>query len=143
MGPSDGGFACVKGSHQEDFAWPFSREDGAWRSPEYPSQTSAIEACAGDCIVFNEKLTHGTWPWRGQGERRSIFMKYAPVAYSNIARRYDLGGYVQPLCAEVTRMLAPPVQGALGSSRGAGGWVDPAPEEVKGARRAAAAAARL
>ena len=29
-------------------------------------------------IIFTEKLVHGTLPWRGKGERRTLFYKYVP-----------------------------------------------------------------
>ena len=31
---------------------------------------------SGDAIIFTEKLVHGTLPWRGRGERRTLFYKY-------------------------------------------------------------------
>lgn len=30
----------------------------------------------GDALIFTEHLTHGTLPWSGEGERRTIFFKY-------------------------------------------------------------------
>jgi hypothetical protein len=29
-------------------------------------------------ILFTEKLKHGTIPWAGSGERRTLFYKYVP-----------------------------------------------------------------
>ena len=37
-----------------------------------------VEAKAGDCILFTEKLKHGTIPWSGKNERRTLFYKYVP-----------------------------------------------------------------
>lgn len=38
-----------------------------------------LEAGAGDCIVFTEKLTHATVPWESKSsERRTVFYKYVP-----------------------------------------------------------------
>ena len=33
---------------------------------------------AGDAIIFTEAMTHGTFPWTGTGERRTLFFKYTP-----------------------------------------------------------------
>jgi len=33
---------------------------------------------AGDVVVFSEALTHGTLPWRGPHERRTLLYKYSP-----------------------------------------------------------------
>ena len=33
---------------------------------------------AGTAIIFTEALTHGTLPWNGADERRTIFLKYSP-----------------------------------------------------------------
>ena len=32
-----------------------------------------VEGQAGDCVLFTEKLSHGTVPWTGSGERRTLF----------------------------------------------------------------------
>ena len=41
---------------------------------------------AGSACVFTESCTHGTIPWRGAGERRTLFMKFSPrsVSWSDI-----------------------------------------------------------
>ena len=38
-------------------------------------------------------MTHGTLPWRGAGERRTIFYKYSPHASSWAATYYDPDRY--------------------------------------------------
>ena len=35
-----------------------------------------LELRAGDALVFTERLTHSTVPWRGGGDRRTLFFKY-------------------------------------------------------------------
>ena len=35
-------------------------------------------AKAGDLIIFLEATQHGTLPWTGKGERRSLFYRYSP-----------------------------------------------------------------
>jgi hypothetical protein len=82
--PGQGGFGCLPGSHRDD-APPLPTHDG-WRKPgnwATPEQRGAlwpedvpvhrIEAGLGDAIVFTEKLIHGTLPWAGGGERRTLF----------------------------------------------------------------------
>ncbi len=79
VSPESGGFACVPGSHKMNFALPEE-----WRI----SKTQAgvhecvdrVTANAGDAIIFTEACAHGTVPWEGGDERRSIFYKYCPHA---------------------------------------------------------------
>lgn len=48
-----------------------------------------VTGSAGSAILFTEAMTHGTLPWRGGGERRTLFFKYdpGPIAYG--AAFYD------------------------------------------------------
>ena len=39
-----------------------------------------VTAAAGDAIIFTEACAHGTVPWQGGGERRTVFYKYCPHA---------------------------------------------------------------
>ena len=64
-----GGFCCVPGSHKANFALP---------DPHDPSMVLEVELRAGDVVFFTEALTHGTMPWLGPKQRRSLFFKYAP-----------------------------------------------------------------
>jgi ectoine hydroxylase-related dioxygenase (phytanoyl-CoA dioxygenase family) len=64
-----GGFCCVPGSHKANFALP---------EPHDPSLVLEVELRAGDVVFFTEALTHGTMPWLGPAQRRSLFFKYAP-----------------------------------------------------------------
>src|SRR5205823_3268453 len=58
-----------------------------------------VAAPAGSAVLFTEALTHGTLPWRGAGQRRSILFKYSPgfLAWG--------GGY--PPSEELLEALAP------------------------------------
>jgi ectoine hydroxylase-related dioxygenase (phytanoyl-CoA dioxygenase family) len=75
VGPGDGGFACVPGSHKSAFRPPtslVSTEDdsGLIHQPVLKS---------GSLLVFNEALLHGTLPWQPADRlRRSILFKYSP-----------------------------------------------------------------
>jgi hypothetical protein len=48
-----------------------------------------VEAKAGDCILFTEKLKHGTIPWAGINERRTLFYKYVPYGMHHGDAGYD------------------------------------------------------
>ncbi len=84
IGPNDGGFGCVPGSHKSNYAFP--RE---WRDlTQTPEFVRKVTGPAGTAILFTEALTHGTLPWRGRGERRTLFFKYSPHAVSWSANYY-------------------------------------------------------
>ena len=36
-----------------------------------------VPVTAGSAVIFTEALTHGTWPWTAESERRAIFLKYS------------------------------------------------------------------
>ena len=40
-------------------------------------------------MFFTERLVHSTVPWTGKGERRSLFVKYAPFGMHYADRGYD------------------------------------------------------
>ena len=79
VSPESGGFACVAGSHKMNFPLP-----GEWRisksQAEIPGCVDRVAAAAGDAIIFTEACAHGTVPWEGGGERRTVFYKYCPHA---------------------------------------------------------------
>lgn len=86
VGPEDGGFGCVPGSHKSNYRFP-----GEWRD-----MAKNIEPCvrrvtgpAGTAVIFTEALTHGALPWTGQSERRTVFLKYSPHPISWSARYFD------------------------------------------------------
>ena len=90
VGPEDGGFACVPGSHKSNYLFP-----GEWRdlSEEVQPFVSRITGAAGTAIIFTEALTHGPLPWTGAGERRTIFYKYSPKSISWSAGYPEAGMY--------------------------------------------------
>lgn len=69
----DGGLAFIPGSHKSNVPLP---ED--WRLAEECSPACRIDQRAGSAIIFTEALAHGTYPWTGQTERRSLVYKFAP-----------------------------------------------------------------
>ena len=74
VGPGDGGFCCIPGSHKSNVILPDEFkpiEGGASPVIHVPQQ-------AGSAIIFTEALTHGTMPWKRRSERRSLLYKYFP-----------------------------------------------------------------
>ena len=70
VGPEDGGFACVPGSHKGNYAIP-----SQWRdlSRSLQSIVSKVTGPAGSVVIFTEALTHGPLPWTDEGEHRTVF----------------------------------------------------------------------
>ena len=105
---SDGGFACVPGSHKSNIGLP-----AAWRhsktQAEVPDFVQRVAAAAGDAIIFTEACAHGTVPWEGKpgSERRTLFYKYCPHAVAWSPCYYNADNYPD-LSAEQRQMLMPP-----------------------------------
>ena len=99
----DGGFGCVPGSHKSNYAFP-----DEWRNLEHLQPfMRAVTGPAGTAIIFTEALTHGTLPWRGTDERRTIFFKYSPNAISWAAAYYKADEY-EGLTEPQQALLEPP-----------------------------------
>lgn len=89
VNPGDGGFGCVPGSHKSNFPFP-----DEWRELEhFQPFMRAVTGPAGTAVIFTEALTHGTLPWHGAGERRTLFFKYSPFPLSWSARYYSPEAY--------------------------------------------------
>lgn len=72
--PEEGGFGCIPGSHKSNYPTP-----PEWLDLENPAPcVRAVPGEAGSAVVFTEALTHGTLPWRGAQDRRTLFLKYCP-----------------------------------------------------------------
>ena len=71
-GPDHGGFCCIPGSHKSNYKLPeaIKQDIDAWPCVVYP------EAPAGSVILFTESLTHGTYDWNAEHNRRSLLYKY-------------------------------------------------------------------
>lgn len=81
----DGGFGCVPASHKANMPLPKAWADMMNLAP----CVRAVTGPAGTAILFTEALTHGTLPWKGADERRTIFMKYSPHPLAWAVPRYD------------------------------------------------------
>ncbi len=103
VNPGDGGFGCVPGSHKSNYRFPEE-----WKELDNLQPfMRAVTGPAGTAIIFTEALTHGTLPWRGAGERRTLFYKYSPHPVSWSASYYDVSLYDDLSEAERAALEAP------------------------------------
>ena len=78
VGPNDGGFGCVPGSHKSNYGFPEE-----WKEMDNLKPiVKPVTGPAGSAIIFTEALTHGTLPWIGSDDRRTVFFKYSPSSIS-------------------------------------------------------------
>ncbi|WOX07339.1 phytanoyl-CoA dioxygenase family protein [Streptomyces sp. N50] len=76
VNPGDGGFGCIPGSHKANFRCPVEIR----RMEAYAEHVRQVPVRAGSAVVFTETLVHGTLPWTGASERRTVFARYSPGA---------------------------------------------------------------
>jgi hypothetical protein len=100
--PGAGGLAVIPGSHKSNFPVPEDIRTFARSSPI----VQQVPARAGDCVVFTERLIHGTLPWQGPGIRRTLFFKYAPGGISWSNRTYFAAPTVAAM-QEIEAQLTP------------------------------------
>jgi hypothetical protein len=55
-----------------------------------PDVGGSLHGGPGNCILFTEKLVHGTIPWSGKNERRTLFYKYVPYGMHHGDVAYDV-----------------------------------------------------
>lgn len=79
VGPGDGGFVCIPGSHKANLDLP----DDVVRLDRDPGCLVQPEMRAGDALIFTEALTHGTLPWTATHERRTLLYRYSAGAWSS------------------------------------------------------------
>ena len=72
VGPGDGGFACLPGSHKANYPCP----DDIRLYHVHQDRFVQIPAKAGDAVLFVECLMHGTLPWVAKHQRRSVIVRY-------------------------------------------------------------------
>lgn len=104
VNPGDGGLAVVPGSHKANFRLDEALEklDG-----ELPPWVRPVPAPAGTAVIFTEAQTHGTLPWNGAGERRTLLYKFSPHPVSWSWRYYDASAF-GALTDRQRRILEPP-----------------------------------
>lgn len=108
VGPGDGGFCCIPGSHKANF--PLPREVAQLeRDPHLVRQ---VVAPAGSVLFFTEALTHGTLPWTATHERRSLLYKYSPGPFSYSSRYLPDGmeAHLGELTPAQRAVLEPPYE---------------------------------
>ena len=74
----------------------------------------------------HQALTHGTLPWTGQGERRTLFMKLSPHPLSWAAGYFDVVGksWESELTDKQRLILEPPsVPGTAASAQARQRWM--------------------
>lgn len=103
VGPGDGGFCVIPGSHKSGFRLP----------PDIATITDAtppvvhVPLQAGDVVLFTEAVTHGAIPWSGKHDRRAVLYKYCPgfIQWERISPWADLS---EPWTARQRQILHGP-----------------------------------
>lgn len=91
VGPGDGGFCCIPGSHKTNFMDSVPDDVRSYeRDADYVVQPALK---AGDAVLFTEALIHGTMPWTANHERRALLFKYAPGHSAWSGDFYDVDAY--------------------------------------------------
>lgn len=99
----EGGFGCIPGSHKSNLPLP-----KLWWDLTTPAScVQEVTGKAGTAIVFTEALTHGTLPWKGDRERRTVFYKYSPYP-SAYSRTYSTAAQYSDLSVAQQRRLKTP-----------------------------------
>ena len=88
VGPQDGGFACLPGSHKANFPCP----DDIRLYQTHQERIQQLPAKAGDAILFVETLMHGALPWVASHQRRTAIVRYS----SAVAGEGLMGTYTPP-----------------------------------------------
>jgi ectoine hydroxylase-related dioxygenase (phytanoyl-CoA dioxygenase family) len=76
VGPEDGGFCCVPGSHKANYVLPKELVDLDHLPDELSSRVRHVPMHAGDAVIFTEAVTHGALGWRGEHDRMALLYKY-------------------------------------------------------------------
>ncbi|MBP3964031.1 phytanoyl-CoA dioxygenase family protein [Paenibacillus lignilyticus] len=102
IGEDDGGFSCIPGSHKSNYRTPKEYLDYSEIGP-----TVHVPQKAGDVLIFTEALTHGTFAWKAEHERRSLLYKFAPEMISWSEHNRDRS-FMDSLPEAQRRRLLPP-----------------------------------
>ncbi|HIG45352.1 MAG TPA: hypothetical protein EYQ20_02605 [candidate division Zixibacteria bacterium] len=105
VGPGDGGFACLPGSHKANFPCP----DDIRLYEAHQDRIVQITARAGDAIIFTESLMHGALPWTAKHQRRTILMRYnAGTTGESIAGTYTPPPFYDELTEKQRAIITAP-----------------------------------
>jgi hypothetical protein len=105
----DGGFACVPGSHKSNFVANMPDKVRSFEEPAHYVSQPPVQA--GDLIIFTEALVHGTQPWKGTQDRRSLLIKYSP-GHSSWASTYYNADEYPGITDQQRRIMLPPAIGS-------------------------------
>ncbi|MDA0337094.1 MAG: phytanoyl-CoA dioxygenase family protein [bacterium] len=113
VGPGDGGFACLPGSHKANYPCP----DDIRLYEAHQERMVQPTARAGDVILFCECLMHGALRWTAHHQRRTVIMRYN----NGVTSESVMGSYTPPdfhaeLTAEQQAVISPP--GYRGEDKG-------------------------
>ena len=106
VNPGDGGLCVIPGSHKSNYPCPSDiRLYQADQQLVYP-----IPLTAGDLVIFNEATMHGTLPWQGEQERRTMLYRYTPKYLHYTGGHYEISmpEWVSELTAAQQAVLEPP-----------------------------------
>lgn len=104
VGPGDGGFICIPGSHKTNFIQAVPK--AVLRQETRPDYVVQPQLRAGDVLIFTEALIHGTATWQGSQERRTLLYKYSPPHSSWARVPYNLVDYPNA-SPQQQRLMAP------------------------------------
>ena len=114
VGPGDGGFVVIPGSHKSNYPTPAALIDGLENVGDALVQPTLR---AGDAIIFSEGTVHGAAAWRGEHERRLALYRFAPAcrAYGRAyLEDWKMGAEAQEDLTDAERaVLAPPFANRL------------------------------
>jgi len=102
----DGGFCCIPGSHKANF--PLPKDIREWEA--HQEVVYNVPCKAGDMVIFNEATLHGTLPWKGENERRSLLYRYSPKYLHFAGGTYETSQpeWVSELTEAQQAVLEPP-----------------------------------
>ena len=102
----DGGLCVIPGSHKANLSCP----EDILTLEANEEVVYHIPLSAGDLVIFNEATTHGTLPWRGTGERRTVLYRYTPkyLHYAGGIYQTQQPEWVSELTEAQQAVLEPP-----------------------------------
>ena len=105
VGPGDGGFSCLPGSHKANFPCP----DDIRLYQAHRDRIVQLSAKAGDAILFVETLMHGALPWVADHQRRTVFVRFnTAVAAESLMGTYTPPPFYDELTDAQKAVLAAP-----------------------------------
>jgi hypothetical protein len=112
VGPGDGATVVIPGSHKSDFPHPLQDKRGGISAGPGEQLEGAVEIHlkAGDAVLFNDALCHGSAQRHNPDQRRMITIRYVPAFH---AHRFgyepsdELAGRLTPERLAMTRPIIP------------------------------------